>query len=533
MYVATVPNRNSPPALLLRESFRENGRVRNRTIANLSHWPAARIEALRRLLAGEFDEATDLSQGPRLGRVFGLLLALKQIADALGLGAALGHSRPAKLALFLVLARVAHQGSRLSAVRWAQDQAVAEVLGLGEFDEDDLYAALDDLATRQEKIEKALYRRYVARRGQPPRLFLYDVTSSYLEGEKNELGAYGYNRDGKRGKLQIVIGLLADEEGEPLAVRVFEGNRNDPTTVAEQIQIIQQQFQVEELVFVGDRGMVKSKGKQALTAAGLRYITALTDPQIRGLLGQGILQLSLFSEQVCEVQADRVRYILRKNPAEAEREQHRREDKLTKLEAQVAARNQQVGEHPRCQPEVGRRALQAWAERHKLTALVAIRLEGAQLQLQRNEEAIRRAQELAGCYVVTTDVVSAALSAQQVHDSYVSLQKVERDFRTLKTGLLEVRPVWVRKESRTRGHVFCCLLALKLSREMERRLRAAFGTTETQADAITLPDALLALTRLCLLHYAVDEKTTVTKLPQPDARQQEILEALGVSLPPM
>ncbi|MGD0227290.1 MAG: transposase, partial [Terriglobia bacterium] len=207
MYITTVPNRNSPPAILLRESFRENGKVRNRTIANLSHWPAARIEALRRLLGGEFDQAADLAQGPQLGRVFGLLLALKQIADALGLGTALGHSRLAKLALFLMLARVAHQGSRLSAVRWAEDQEVAEVLGLGAFDEDDLYAALDDLAARQEKIEKALYRRYVARRGQPPRLFLYDVTSSYLEGEKNELGAYGYNRDGKRGKLQIVIGL--------------------------------------------------------------------------------------------------------------------------------------------------------------------------------------------------------------------------------------------------------------------------------------------------------------------------------------
>jgi hypothetical protein len=189
MYIATVPNRNSPPAILLRESFRENGKVKNRTIANLSHWPAARLEAFRRLLGGGFDQATDLSQGPQLGRVFGLLWALKQIADALGLGAALGHSRLAKLALFLVLARVAHQGSRLSAVRWAEDQAVAEVLGLGAFDEDDLYAALDDLAARQEKIEKVLYRRYVARRGQPPRLFLYDVTSSYLEGEKNELGA--------------------------------------------------------------------------------------------------------------------------------------------------------------------------------------------------------------------------------------------------------------------------------------------------------------------------------------------------------
>ena len=533
MYIATVPNRNSPPAILLRESFRENGKVRNRTIANLSHWPAARVEALRRLLGGEFDQAPDFSQGPQLGHVFGLLLVLKQIADALGLGAALGHSRLAKLALFLVSARVAHQGSRLSAVRWAEEQAVAEVLGLGAFDEDDLYAALDDLAARQEKIEKALYRRYVARRGQPPRLFLYDVTSSYLEGEKNELGAYGYNRDGKRGKLQIVIGLLADEAGEPLAVRVFEGNRNDSTTVGEQIRILQQQFQVEELVFVGDRGMVKSKGKEALTAAGLRYITALTDPQSRGLLGQGILQLSLFSEQVCEVQAEGVRYILRKNPAEAEREQHRLEDKLTKFEAQVAARNQQVREHPRCQPEAGRQMMEAWAGRHKLTGLVAIQLADRQLKLQRNEEAIRRALELAGCYVVTTDVVPAAMSAQQVHDSYVSLQKVERDFRTLKTGLLEVRPVWVRKESRTRGHVFCCLLALKVSREMERRLRAAFGTTQTRADAITLPDALRALTRLCLLHYAVNDKTTVTKLPQPDIRQQEILKALGVTLPAM
>ena len=194
-------------------------------------------------------------------------------------------------------------------------------------------------------MEKTLYRRFLARRGQPPRLFLYDVTSSYLEGEKNELGEYGYNRDGKRGKLQIVIGLLADEEGEPLAVRVLEGNRSDPTTVGEQIQILQEQFGVEELVFVGDRGMVKSKGKQALTAAGLRYITALTDPQIRRLLGQGTLQLSLFSEQVCEVQGEGVRYILRRNPEEAQREQHRLDNKLAKLEAQLQARNEQVRNH--------------------------------------------------------------------------------------------------------------------------------------------------------------------------------------------
>ena len=324
MYIAIVPNRSSPPAILLRESFRLHGKVRSRTLANLSHWDPARIEALRRALRGDFDHLA--AADPTLGPVFGLLYALKTIADEIGLTAALGKSRLGKLALFVVLARLAHQGSRLSAVRWAQDHAVAEVLGCARFDEDDLYAALDDLCARQEKIEQALYQRYLHRRGAPPALFLYDVTSSYLEGEHNALGEYGYNRDGKRGKLQIVIGLLADSEGEPLAVRVFAGNTSDPVTVADQIQVVKEQFGVQELVFVGDRGMVKSKGKQALHDAGLRYITALTDPQIRRLLQQGTLQLELFSEEVCEVEAEGVRYLLRKNTAEAAREQHRLDD---------------------------------------------------------------------------------------------------------------------------------------------------------------------------------------------------------------
>ena len=355
MYIATVPNRNSPPAILLRHAYRENGKVKNRPApcANLSHWQPARIEALRRALRGEFDHAA-LSAEPTLGPIFGLLFVLKHIAEALGITAALRHTTLGKLALLLVLARLPHQGSRLSAVRWAEDHAVHEVLGLTSFDEDDLYAALDDLCARQEKIERALYHRYQSRRGaQPPRLFLYDVTSSYLEGEKNELGEFGYDRDGKRGKLQIVIGLLSDPEGEPLAVRVFKGNTSDPTTVADQIKIIKERFQVEELVFVGDRGMVKSKGKQALAQAGLRYITALTDPQIRGLLGTGILQLGLFHEQICEVESHGVRYVLRKNEAEAAREQHRLEDKLEKLERKIATRNELVKNKPRCRAGSG------------------------------------------------------------------------------------------------------------------------------------------------------------------------------------
>jgi len=532
MFIDLVPNRNSPPAVLLRESFREGSKVKKRTIANLSSWPASRIEVFRRLLRGELDALPleELFQGP----IFGLLFVLKQIADQLGLTAAIGHSRLGKLALFLVLARLPQQGSRLSALRWAQDHAVSEVLGLASFDEDDLYAALDDLCARQEKIERALYHQYQRRSGkQPPRLFLYDVTSSYLEGERNELGAFGYNRDGKKGKLQIVIGLLTDAVGEPLAVRVFEGNRSDPTTVAEQIQIVKQQFLVEELVFVGDRGMVKSKGKQALEQAKLRYITALTDPQIRGLLKRGILQLELFSEQLCEVQDHGVRYVLRKNELEAARERHRLEDKLAKLEEKIAARNEETKKKQRCQPEAGKRKLEAWATQHKLQGAVTVKLEGRMLMLERQEAAIATSLELAGCYVVTTDVLPESMSTPEVHDSYVSLQKVERDFRAMKTGLLEVRPLFVRKESRTRGHVFCCMLALKLSREMERRVREHFGTTDSNPHAITLGDALTSLASLCLMHYKIDEKTTVTKLPQPSANQAKILTALGVTLPAM
>lgn len=529
MYISSIPNRKSPPAVLLRESFRENGKVKNRTLANLSHWDPARIEALRRALRGDFDHAAPSEAA--LGPVFGLLYVLKQIAEALGIVGALGNTRLAKLGLFLILARVAHQGSRLSAVRWAEDHAVSEVLGLGSFDEDDLYAALDNLCARQEEIEQKLFRLYLRRTAAPPRLFLYDVTSSYLEGEQNELGEFGYNRDGKRGKLQIVIGLLTDAEGEPLAVRVFAGNTADPVTVVAQIKILQEQFQVQEFVFVGDRGMVKSKGIQALENANLHYITALTDPQIRSLLGQKILQLELFSEQICEVEGAGVRYVLRKNEKEAARERHRLEDKLEKLAGKIAARNEQVKNKSRCRPETGQRQLQVWAERHKLTGLLELQLDGRTLVLQRQEEKIERALQLAGCYVVTTDVLKTSMSAQEVHDSYMSLQRVERDFRALKTGLLEVRPVFVRKESRTRGHVFCSMLALKLSREMEHRLREKFRTTDSNPHAITLPDALRAFSGLCLLQYKIDEKTTVTKLPQPTANQQQILAALGMSLP--
>lgn len=530
MYITTVPNHGSRPTVLLRESYREDGKVKNRTLANLTHWPAERVEALARALRGEFDNLV-LGE-PVCGPSFGALFAAKQVADQLGLSRVLGTSRRGKLALFLVLARLLCQGSRLSAVRWASQQAVGEVLGLEPFTEDDLYRTLDELAARQARIERALYRDYLRRHGgRPPVLVLYDVTSAYLEGRCHELGAYGYSRDGKRGKLQIVVGLLTDPAGEPLAIRVFAGNQADPTTVGEQVRILKEQFGVEETVLVGDRGMVKLAGKEALTAAGLRYITALTTPQVRRLLAQGTLQLGLFDEAVAEVQADGRRYVLRRNPLVAERERRRVADKLAKLEARVEARNRFVENSQRARPEVGLRRIREWIQRYGIEDWVEVRLVGRRLVLEVDAAAREQALALAGCYVLETDVRGELLDAAAVDRCYRGLAVVERAFRRMKTTGLEIRPVYLRRADRTQAHALVCMLALKLQMVLEERLRAVFGTTAEDEHTVTLEDALTALGRLCLEYYQVNGRIELTRLPQPDTQQQKILEALGVRLP--
>lgn len=531
MHVATVPNRNSPPAILLRETYRDNGQVKHRTLKNISAWSAARIEALRRALKGEFDDLpSDSTAAPVAGPVFGVLFVLLTLAHRIGLVRALGHDRWAAFVLFLVLARVADQGSRLSAVRWAEDHAVAEVLCLGAFDEEQLYRALDWADKNQEKIEDRLYRAYVKQHGAPPALVLYDVTSVYLEGEDNELGDYGYERTGRKGKKQIVVGLLTGVDGEPLAVRVFRGNTNDPQTVAAQVETLKKRWKISDVVFVGDRGMVKAAGQEALSAAGFRHITALTDPQVRKLLQQGVLQLSLFDEVVAQVEQGGRRLVLKRNPAVAAKEGKRREDKLTKLAAKVAARNAFVAEHPRARPEVGLKNLSVWLSRHKLKSFVTLSLTERTLIVAVDEAGKVLDAELDGCYVLTTDVPQAVMDAATVDARYRGLQEVERDFRTLKTIGLEIRPLFVRTEEHTRGAIFVAMLALKLQRDLERRLRATFGTTDENGHAVTAKNALSALARLILLRDA-DAEVPLARLTQPDQRQATILKALDVSWP--
>lgn len=529
MYIATVPNRKSPPAILLRESFREQGKVRTRTLCNLTHWAPERLEALRRALKGDFDGFVD-DRDPVSGPIFGALFVLKKISDRLGLTEGLGKHRLARLVLFLVLARVAHQGSRLSAVRWKENHAVSETLGLSRFTEDDLYDALDWVAKEQEKIEHRLYRKYVINHDVAPALVLYDVTSSYLEGTQNELGEFGYNRDGKRGKKQIVIGLLTAADGEPLAVKVFAGNTSDPKTVADQVKVLKDRFGISEVVFIGDRGMVKASGKVTLSEAGFKYITAITDPQIRRLIKSNVIQLNGFDETIHEVEHGKVRLILCRNEATRLKEERRREDKLRKLKERVEKRNQFVLQSGRAKPEAGLRSLMSWSKTHKLTSFVTLSLKDREIIVEIDVATQVDAALLDGCYVLETDVPCQLMEAKTVHDRYMDLETVERDIRTMKTTLLEVRPIFLRKAGRTRGHVFVATLALKVVREMRRLLVAEFGTTNDDKMAVTLEDALAALSRLCLQTYHTRE-TAITRLPRPDERQKRILQALRVSLP--
>src|SRR5207302_2493135 len=324
MYVARAswPSSNGKTyqSIYLRESYRDGDQVRKRNIANLTHADPKEIAAIELALQfkgnlaalGSLDQV-HLSQGLSVGAVW----TVAETARRLGIDQALGAGFAAQLALWQVLARVLEQGSRLSAVRLAQVHAACDVLGIQRgFDENDLYNNLTWLHAHQEAIEKRLFAR---RRGQQkPELFFYDVTSRYLEGECNAFGAYGYNRDGKKGKKQIVIGLLCDAQGEPVSTEVFRGNTQDPKTFAAQVNKARERFGCERVTFVGDRGMIKSGQIEDLSQAGFHYITAITKPQIDTLIEARLIQMGLFAAEICEVEREDVRYVLRRNPIRAE-----------------------------------------------------------------------------------------------------------------------------------------------------------------------------------------------------------------------
>jgi hypothetical protein len=528
MYVARAawPSSNGKvyQSVYLRESYRVGNQVRKRNIANLTHCDPKQVDAIELALRFQGDwtafgtlQQIHLRQGPSVGALW----AIHEVAGRLGIRKALGPGFASQLALWQVLARVLEQGSRLSAVRLAQAHAACDVLGIRRgFDENDLYANLSWLSQQQEAIEQRLF---AARRGQQkPELFLYDVTSSYLEGEDNAYGDYGYPRDGKKGKKQIVIGLLCDEQGEPVSTEVFRGNTQDPKTFAAQVQKARERFGCERVTFVGDRGMIKSGQVEELSQVGFHYLTAITKPQIDTLLAARLIQMELFAAQVCEVQQAGVRYVLRRNPIRAEQLAASRADKQARVEQWLQERNRYLAAHPRAKLATAEKKLRAKITQLKIHPWLEVAAEGRTLKLTVNQPALEEASRLDGCYVIKTDLPESTASTQVVHDRYKDLALVEQAFRTCKTVHLETRPIHVRTAAHTRGHVFAVMLAYLIRRELSRAWTALDMTVE---------EGLHQLQMLCTTEVKVEGGGSCLRIPRPGTASAALLNALEIRLP--
>ena len=535
MFIAKVISKGkhgkSYASILLRESFRVGSAVKSKTLAVLTHLPAHVLEAVRRAISQPADSlcaVADASSGSlrlRQAQSVGALWAADQVAQRLGIKKALGVTHEAQLAYWQVLARVLRPGTSLLAmVRLATTCAAAALLGWRlAFSEDDLYANGAWLEGRHPVIEKRLWQ---ARPTQPKdQLFLYDVTSSYFEGECNALSAWGYNRDRKEGKKQVVVGLLTDSQGEPVSIQVYRGNTNDLKTFGDQVHKIKKQLGCEGVTMVGDRGMIRRDQKAAAQKADFHFVTALTKPQIEKLLQTKVLQLEFFEEEVREVLGeDGRRFVLRRNPVRQEELRQAREHKHRALQAALQKANSYLDKHPRAKVKTQRRALAGQFERLKVADWLQLSVKKGRLVLSLDGAALQAEAQLDGCYVVESDLKAHQADAQTIHDRYKDLAFVERDFRTLKMGHLEFRPWFVCTQDNTHAHALTSMLALKVRRHLER----AWWSLE-----VTVEEGLRELEKLCVMELVHPQsgKVVARQVPQPSARQKQLLDALKLELP--
>jgi len=480
MYIEAVPNRNSPPAILLRESFRAGGKVKKRTLLNLSDWPPALVVGLRALLKG----GTVVAPGEapfsiRRSWPHGAVAAALGMLRGLPVDRLLGRggARVATLVRAMIVARLIAPASKLATAKALSlataASSLAPVLGLGAVDADELYAALDWLVEQQPTIEAALAKHHLA----DGTLVLYDVSSSWLEGRHCELAQFGHSRDAKSNKLQIVYGLLCAADGCPVAIEVFEGNTADPTTLATQIAKLKERFALRHVVLVGDRGLITQARIDAeLRPAGLEWITALRAPAIRGLVEGGALQLSLFDERdmaaVTSPDYPGERLIVCRNPALAAERARKREALLQATERDLAAIREAVGRTRRPLHGLARIAQKvgaALARRH-MAKHFDIDIAADRFGFARKAAAIAAEAALDGFYAVRTPVPAERLDDAAAVAAYKSLSRVERAFRSLKTVELDIRPVFHRLAPRVRAHVFLCMLAYYLEWHLRARL---------------------------------------------------------------
>ena len=483
MHVDRIPNRTSPPAYLLRESYRDGSKVRKRTLANITHWPLAKIEALRRLLRDELpggDQELSLLRSLPHGHVAAALGMLRK----LGLDRILSQGgrqprREVTLCIAMMVARLIDPASKLATARGLADEtatcSLGQVLGLGAVDEQELYETLDWLVGQQERIERALARRHL----EHGTLVLYDVTSTYFEGRACPLAKRGYSRDGKRHKLQIVFGLMCTAEGCPVAVEVFEGNVGDPSTLAGQISKVKQRFGLKHVVLIGDRGMItEARINETVKPAGLNFITALRAPAIRSLAEAGTIQLSLFDERdLAEISSPDYpgeRLVACRNPLLADERARKRRELLDATEQElleVQARVRRAKRPLRGQDKIAL-AVGAVVNHYKVAKHFAVTITDHDLTFEREAEQIDAEALLDGIYVLRTDLGPAMLDASATVRAYKDLATVERAFRSLKTVDLEVRPIHHRRAQRVRAHVLLCMLAYYLEWHMRKALKS-------------------------------------------------------------
>ncbi len=491
MYITRVPNRASPPAVLLRESYREGGKVKNRTVANLSSWPEAKVEALSRALKGlppaglegMVEVARSLPHG-HVAAVLGTIrdLGLEELIDP-------EPSRHRDLVTAMAVAQVTGPGSKLAIARGLREATAAsslgQVLDVAGCDEDDLYAAMDWLAARQDRIEGALAARHLA----GGTLVLYDVSSAAFEGRTCPLGAIGHPKDGVRGRLQIVYGLLTSQDGIPVAIEVFKGNTGDPKTVAAQVAKVKDRFALTRVVLVGDRGMLTAaRLREDIRPADLDWITALRAPQVKALVRDGALQLSLFDEtdlaEITSPDFPGERLVACKNPfLEAERAR-KRESLLHATEADLAkitAATERARQPLRGKDKIALRADRV-LRRRKVAKHFTIEITGDHFSYARNEESIAAEAALDGIYVLRTSVDAGGLDSGEVVSSYKALAQVERAFRAFNTDL-GIRPIRHHTETRVRTHVFLRMISYYITWHMQGRLAPLLFTDDDKPTA--------------------------------------------------
>lgn len=513
--------------VLLRESYRENGKVKKRTIASISHLPETAIEALKVALKEKDNIAVlkALSEGNcENHKSVGAVAALYRVAKDLGITKALGFSESANQALWMTIAHLLGARSRLACVRIANIHATCEVIGLQPFNEDDLYNTLQWVSENQQAIEKRMFREMKKRKVLVKNVYLYDLTSTYVEGTENELAAYGYNRDGKRGKMQINYGLLTDCTGDPISVEAFNGDVKDNTTLKSQLLKLKERFGCERVTIVGDKGMIKSGEIEEVTKAGFNYITSITKSQIEGLINKGIFQLELFDSDIFEVEnlEQGVRYIVRRNAWRANEMWNNRMEKIEYMRKNVEKANEYLREHPRGKVKTQLRNLSNMIEKFKMKEYAKVfEQEGKRgINLVIDEKVLKEVSKLDGCYAIKTDLPRGCAEAKEVHDRYKDLALVEWVFREEKSEL-DVRPVYVRKEERTRGHLFIKMLAYK----MERYLREVWANLD-----VTVEEGIAYLKKLTSIKINI-MATPLIRVPAPDIMCKKLLQALNVKLP--